>query len=553
MALPRELDVDPNASFTKEVLDTAFGYLHAQLATVQNFRPEWEEALNDLRQFAFARLDQALVPIYDKLVAIGHLGAIFTSPATSGPEPLAVGIRVFTIPESNRLQFAPAAYLSAQTTANPSDFVAGSLSSYNSTTGRLEILVDLVQGTGTHTEWAIAALPAVTVLTGLARDQTVTAAAQVAANTTAVQADLVEVTGLRNATAADRAAAALALSDTAAARDAAAGSATLAGQHASSIDPAIIVKVDAVQAFTAAQKIRGQTNLGGLATGREVFAAADKLAARRAMRARESAFPNGAMVNRSLGQTRPALTVTDDGAWFLINLVATAGTPQTLETLPSVSTLYPGWSVTFKCDGAPAAFGNGRLDSGNAGAPIFVNGKAQVWSNQPIFYFIGGGEIWNFMTDGTSWFATCLSSPIDRHFYYIRTLSFVSDTQSGAWTAMVGDTTGGTNIQASSPYNLGCYAPCTGLYAAYLRGAFNYSASYSGSYIALGDEAGVGPEQYTGGLTYTALGVQATIYQKTGITRRFQFGEVLQGYYLNSAGSLMTQNGNLFHMHLVSR
>jgi len=104
-----------------------------------------------------------------EIAAIADLGMLLTAPSATTVT-IGVGTKSFVIPEANRDQFAPAAILLAYAGADYSNAIIGTTSSYNRTTGVVQLLVLDTKGAGTHSEWTLTPVASTADLEAL-RDQ----------------------------------------------------------------------------------------------------------------------------------------------------------------------------------------------------------------------------------------------------------------------------------------------------------------------------------------------------------------------------------------------
>lgn len=155
-ALPPELDVGRDEALDKARWDRAMAWIAAKLRTHDAFQPSWETAVNELREFGLARLNDAVLPVYNRLNQIAQIGAMFTaSSATS----LAVGTgpKVLEVAEADRPAFAASAYLAIQKIGDPTIAMWGPLQSYDRSTGLLSVLVEHAVGSGSTSGWRVSA------------------------------------------------------------------------------------------------------------------------------------------------------------------------------------------------------------------------------------------------------------------------------------------------------------------------------------------------------------------------------------------------------------
>lgn len=154
--LPPELDIAADEDFTKERLDRAWNYIIQRLLILDSFKPGWETQIELLKQTGLSRLNEAIQPVYVALTEIANMGVIFSASATGAVE-FGMGNKSFVVGESDRERFAPAAYLAAASSDNPSLMMVGRLSSYNRDTGVLVLNIEEVgtESAGTFTSWRI--------------------------------------------------------------------------------------------------------------------------------------------------------------------------------------------------------------------------------------------------------------------------------------------------------------------------------------------------------------------------------------------------------------
>lgn len=128
------------------------------IETLRLFAPDWQEQVEALRAVALERINQALLPAYDAILGLAQLGALFSASSSSAIS-VGTGSRLFTIAESQRIIFAPAANLAITLDDDPTIVLYGRLAGYDRDNGTLDVNIDQAIGAGTHAGWTISASP----------------------------------------------------------------------------------------------------------------------------------------------------------------------------------------------------------------------------------------------------------------------------------------------------------------------------------------------------------------------------------------------------------
>ncbi|MCA1379385.1 tail fiber domain-containing protein [Bradyrhizobium sp. BRP05] len=214
-----ELVFSEDEDFTADRLNAAMQVLDARLRSLEPFSPSWEQAVNDLRLVGLSRLNDAILPAYQRIQLLSTLGFLFagsSSEVTLTDEMTAT----FVIDDETEASlFTPTPFLALTRSSTVDDWAIAQFISYEAATGTLMVKVKTVNGNpGPHTDWQIGAC---------------------AANTAAAMAYFTEIDAARNAantakvaTAADRVQTGLDRVQTGADRTAAANSATAAANSA---------------------------------------------------------------------------------------------------------------------------------------------------------------------------------------------------------------------------------------------------------------------------------------------------------------------------------
>ena len=152
--LPIPLALDQNTDLTPDVWARAMLYLLSRISALESFEPNWEQAVQDLNQQGLERLNDVLVPLYDKVANIGSLGAIFQC-QSAGQQVLVIGSHTFLIDNlAQRSTFAPSQWMSAFS-QDGLTAMAGYVTNYDRTNGLVTIDVVEVYGTGTAANFVI--------------------------------------------------------------------------------------------------------------------------------------------------------------------------------------------------------------------------------------------------------------------------------------------------------------------------------------------------------------------------------------------------------------
>jgi len=151
-----ELTFSADEAFDERRLNAAMNVLDARLRAIEPFSPSWETAISELQSFGLKRLDDALRPVYEQVVAISQVGVIFSASSASELT-VAVGAQTMILAEEDRARFAAAAYIGVMKTGDASVQMSGRLVSYDRGAGVLVIDVDHVSGAGTYADWRVSA------------------------------------------------------------------------------------------------------------------------------------------------------------------------------------------------------------------------------------------------------------------------------------------------------------------------------------------------------------------------------------------------------------
>ena len=209
-----ELVFNESEDFTADRLNAAMQVLDQRLRSLEPFTPSWEAAVNDLRAVGLSRLNDAILPAYERIQLLSEMGFLFAGSNTSITLVQNQSATFTITDETERELFTPTPFLALTRTSTTADYAIAQLVSYDNDTGQLMVLVKSITGSaGPHTDWQIGALAAntaaaMTYFTQIdaARAAAVGAKDTVVANAAQAAADRLATGQDRTAVASDRAA-----------------------------------------------------------------------------------------------------------------------------------------------------------------------------------------------------------------------------------------------------------------------------------------------------------------------------------------------------------
>lgn len=144
---------DPNT------LNRRFQSIDLRLVRQEDIEKDWGEALSALQRVGLSRIDEVLLPVFNKVAELANLGAIFTARAATEIE-ISPGLKRLIIDETDRNAFAPAAFVAGFVDGDLGKAFLGRVESYDRASGELAVQVDRVAGTGMGATWVIHAASA---------------------------------------------------------------------------------------------------------------------------------------------------------------------------------------------------------------------------------------------------------------------------------------------------------------------------------------------------------------------------------------------------------
>lgn len=159
-----ELVFSDDEDFTADRLNAAMQVLDQRLRSLEPFSPSWEQAVNDLRLVGLSRLNDAILPAYNRIQLLSTLGFLFAgsnSEVTLTDEMTATFI---INDETQASLFVPTPFLALTRSSTVDDWAIAQLISYEQATGTLMVKVKTINGSpGPHSDWQIGACAATTV------------------------------------------------------------------------------------------------------------------------------------------------------------------------------------------------------------------------------------------------------------------------------------------------------------------------------------------------------------------------------------------------------
>jgi hypothetical protein len=217
-----ELTFSDTEDFDADRLNRAMQVLDQRLRSLEPFTPSWEAAVNDLRAVGLSRLNDAILPAYNRIQLLATLGFLFASSSTSVTL-VQDQTAIFTIDDATtRDLFTPTPFLAITRSSTTADYAIAQFISFDKVTGELWLKVKAITGNaGPHNDWQIGALAGSTLaamayLTQIdaaratavsAKDTSVANAAQTAADRVQTGADAASALSSKMAAAASATAA----------------------------------------------------------------------------------------------------------------------------------------------------------------------------------------------------------------------------------------------------------------------------------------------------------------------------------------------------------
>lgn len=174
MSLLADLSWSRTDTLSQQELNRRAKIIADAIEALRAFAPSWDAEVAALRDVGLDRINDALLPAYEQIRDLAHLGALLSAASDTEVE-IGLGIKTFVIGEGVRANFAPTPFLMAVSGGDFDKSMAGVLSSYDTETGVLVMTATSSEGEGTHGDWRIGPIASTDDLEAL-RDQVVSSA-----------------------------------------------------------------------------------------------------------------------------------------------------------------------------------------------------------------------------------------------------------------------------------------------------------------------------------------------------------------------------------------
>lgn len=159
-----ELVFSEDEDFTADRLNAAMQVLDQRLRALEPFTPSWQQAVNDLRDVGLSRLNDAILPAYNRIQLLSTLGFLFAGSSSEVTLTNDMTATFVIDDETQKSLFAPTPFLALTRSSTIDDWAVAQLISYEAATGTLMVQVKAITGNpGPHTDWQIGACAASTM------------------------------------------------------------------------------------------------------------------------------------------------------------------------------------------------------------------------------------------------------------------------------------------------------------------------------------------------------------------------------------------------------
>lgn len=185
-----ELVFTEDEDFTADRLNSAMGVIDSRLRALEPFTPSWQQAVNDLRDVGLSRLNDTILPAYNRIQLLSTLGFLFAGSSSEVTLTDEMTATFIIDDETQKSLFTPTPFLALTRSSTIDDYAIAQLISYEAATGTLMVRVKAITGNpGPHSDWQVGALAASTAAAmqyyaqiDAARNQANTAKASAAAD-----------------------------------------------------------------------------------------------------------------------------------------------------------------------------------------------------------------------------------------------------------------------------------------------------------------------------------------------------------------------------------
>ncbi|MCP1757854.1 tail fiber domain-containing protein [Bradyrhizobium elkanii] len=159
-----ELVFSDDEDFTADRLNLAMQVLDQRLRSLEPFSPSWEQAVNDLRLVGLSRLNDAILPAYQRIQLLSTLGFLFAGSSSEVTLTQDMTATFVIDDETEKSLFTPTPFLALTRSSTIDDYAIAQLISYEQATGTLMVKVKSITGSpGPFTDWQIGACAASTI------------------------------------------------------------------------------------------------------------------------------------------------------------------------------------------------------------------------------------------------------------------------------------------------------------------------------------------------------------------------------------------------------
>lgn len=132
--------------------------LDKRLRALEPFTPSWQQAVNDLRDVGLSRLNDAILPAYQRIQLLSTLGFLFAGSSSEVTLTNDMTATFIIDGETQKSLFTPTPFLALTRSSTVDDWAIAQLISYEAATGTLMVKVKAITGNaGPHTDWQIGA------------------------------------------------------------------------------------------------------------------------------------------------------------------------------------------------------------------------------------------------------------------------------------------------------------------------------------------------------------------------------------------------------------
>lgn len=154
-----ELVFTDDEDFDATRLNQAMQVLDSRLRALEPFTPTWQAAVDDLRLVGLQRLNEAILPSYQRIQELSSLGFLVAESSTSLTLVENENVTFIINDGVKRALFTPTPFIVITRESVATDYAVAKKVSYDPTTGELLVTIKTVTGNpGPFTDWWVGAL-----------------------------------------------------------------------------------------------------------------------------------------------------------------------------------------------------------------------------------------------------------------------------------------------------------------------------------------------------------------------------------------------------------